>query len=1525
MENKFKFLQVIKKGVLATLVWSLSIAGLLILLTFGTIQIPFVQTELAKAFAKYLSIRTGYQVSLKSLNISWFDYVQIEGFQIKDEFDSTMIAGDFVNMDFNLVNMIIEKEASIEGLNLINTQFSIIKHNDSTSINISDFLNKLKGLKNPRDSSVEAPKPISIKKARFENTRVSVNDLRRPPPATSWDYYHFAFDSITGDLSDLMISGDTIRTAIDYFRAIDSQQLLDINSMHGEFIFTNQAMYFFDMELQVGQSIIADSVSFFYTNSANLSYFSDSVEVASRLMESSIHPNDIASFSIKALPLSEPLNVSAKIQGKVGRFQVTDMLLRFGKSSYAEGNVHLVGLPDVAETFMDIKMTGSRFDSEDMKPLFPQTYAALLDSIQTLNARASFLGFYNDFVASGNFQTAFGAIKSNLNLKLPYQKFNGSYKGYLQLEEFDLKKILGEQLGEITMRGSIDGSGFTKKTADFFLDANFDHLVMNNYDYKNIETKARFASQFFEGEFEINDPNLKFDMHGTVDLRLGRDKLNFTGSIDTLNLRATNLSSKNFLLKTKIDLDLEGLELDSLQGTARLNDFYLKNDLNEIKLDSIIVFSQINEDERLLSVSNELMELTANGDFNYSVLFKDLAQLSNEYKVILQNDSETLEAYFKEKPLEQPFNYEVDFELTIKDSAPFVQMISNDIIVGKNTVITGSFDHGETVIVDLHSHLDTLQLGKYFFYNNEVDISTSKIADATNVLSMVYLSSQNLQLSRAANFENLFFEAIWNDGIIDFNTNFEQIDTDNKASLSGTFSFLDDQYKIRLKPSDLVAIGNHWYFSDGNTIFIDTRGISFENFEISYQNQTIKLSGILSDIPDQSLEILIDNFDLESLNPLLTEKISGILNAKTIISGLYKDFLIQTDMNIDTVKLNDLLIGNINGLSEWEKENERLSLGLNVNREGAEIMRIDGFFYPSRKEQLDLKVNFEKAYLRIIQPFVKQNFSGIAGEATGNFNISGPLETPIIHGNGKIEKGAVHIDYLNTNYNFTGAFTFDKNEIGIKDVILRDVYNQTANASGTIFHNNLKNFSLGLSADLKNFQVINTTATDNRIYYGSLYATGKVSFEGPLNNLNISANAVTNKNTRIYIPLSQNTNVQQEDFITFLASDKKNPESTNVPLQTGKVNLKGLKLDFDLDITPDAYTELIFDIKSGDIIRGRGNGEIKLQINTDGDFLMFGDMEIATGGYNFTLKNIINKEFEIVSGSRISWFGNPYQGVMDINARYSQLTSLLPLLPDNSSDEVLNSPDARRKYPAIVLLNLKGPLLTPEIDFNIEIENYPETIGSNAVGPIVNAFKSKLSQDEQELKRQVFSLIILRRFSPENSFNVGGGQTLGSSVSEFISNQLSYWVSQVDENLEVDVDLTSLNQDAFNTFQLRLAYTLLNGRLKISRDGGFTNINNETDATSIVGDWTVEYLITNDGKLRAKMYNKTNYNTINRFLDSPNNTTTGFSLEYTKSFEDFTDLIFKARNKPKTPLPEETDIEQGDAILIEETQPEQGG
>ena len=252
---------------------------------------------------------------------------------------------------------------------------------------------------------------------------------------------------------------------------------------------------------------------------------------------------------------------------------------------------------------------------------------------------------------------------------------------------------------------------------------------------------------------------------------------------------------------------------------------------------------------------------------------------------------------------------------------------------------------------------------------------------------------------------------------------------------------------------------------------------------------------------------------------------------------------------------------------------------------------------------------------------------------------------------------------------------------------------------------------------------------------------------------------------------------------------------------------------------------------------------------------------------------------------------------------------------------LVNDPNIRRKYPVEVILKLDGPMLSPQINFDIEAKDLPNNINvtSNGRNTSVSlkiefdAFKAKL--DEQELKRQVFSLIILRRLSPPDAFTTGG--SLYNSVSELLSNQLSYWLSQVDQNLDIDLDLGTLDQEAFNTFQLRLSYSFLNGRLRLTRDGSFGNQTYRSELSTITGDWTVDYLLSPDGKFKVKMYSRSSANQLQSSLNTQTAAmVTGASLIYTQNFNEFKDLLRSSRERrrrelQKNPPKEETDGNKG--------------
>jgi hypothetical protein len=133
----------------------------------------------------------------------------------------------------------------------------------------------------------------------------------------------------------------------------------------------------------------------------------------------------------------------------------------------------------------------------------------------------------------------------------------------------------------------------------------------------------------------------------------------------------------------------------------------------------------------------------------------------------------------------------------------------------------------------------------------------------------------------------------------------------------------------------------------------------------------------------------------------------------------------------------------------------------------------------------------------------------------------------------------------------------------------------------------------------------------------------------------------------------------------------------------------------------------------------------------------------------------------------------------------------------------------------------------------------------------------------------------------------------------------------VDQNLEINIDLGSLDQEAFNTFQLRLSYSFMNGRLRITRDGTFSNQYNQSEIASMLGDWTVDYLLTPDGKFKVKMYSRSNINTVTNTLGTQSAITTGISLLHTQSFNHLKDLLKSAREKQKKDQANIIEMEEG--------------
>src|SRR5690606_27718940 len=163
---------------------------------------------------------------------------------------------------------------------------------------------------------------------------------------------------------------------------------------------------------------------------------------------------------------------------------------------------------------------------------------------------ANFIGFPYDFVANGTFNTEIGRIVSDINLKIDDETQKSFYSGSLATYDFNLGKIVDrpDLVQKINMRGNISGSGFKLENANFDLKATIQKLGFKGYEYKNIVTDAKMAKEFFQGELSIDDPNLRFNASGSIDLRNNINKINVAARLDTALLKPLNLSKKDIVL-----------------------------------------------------------------------------------------------------------------------------------------------------------------------------------------------------------------------------------------------------------------------------------------------------------------------------------------------------------------------------------------------------------------------------------------------------------------------------------------------------------------------------------------------------------------------------------------------------------------------------------------------------------------------------------------------------------------------------------------------------------------------------------------------------------------------------------------------------------------------------------------------------------------------------------------------------------------------------------------------------------------
>ena len=1466
---------------------------MLVFLTLSILLLVFqykpVQTWAARKGAAYLSEKLHTKVSIGSIYLEPFSSLVLEDFYVLDQKKDTLVNMSKLTVDinaFSIFRSIKQRTIDLSLVKLDNSSVYLKEYKDSTS-NVKfivDFFSS-------PDTSKSTGKPWNVIFGK-----VAVNNLH-------FRYKNYLVDTLINGVNFDDVDVKKFSTVIDSMDVIHHLfkgyiHNLTLHEKSGAIIKNLTADATVDTNLiltrhlflQTPNSMVKDYFRMKFKSFDDFADIEDKVMMDADFKSSRVSSKDIAFFTSGLEKVRFDLGIDGKVHGMVRHLTAKNLLITGGQATYIRGDFSLRGLPDWDNTFLELKFDQLSTNKKDLDYLysnFTGTKGAkvpdMIGKFGNINFTGRFTGLQNDFVAFGTFKTKLGRFDPDINLKID-KKGVPAYSGKISTSDFDLGGLLdNDAIGRATLSANVKGNGDELKNLTENLDAQIGYINYNGYDYHNLNVKGTFIKKIADAKISINDNNVKLNMAGTVDLNPALTAYNFTADIKDAHLHTLKLLKDTITLTTVLKTKFSGNSLENLQGHIELTPIRIIDPRNNYVVDSIDLSAHGKGDNRILALKSDIAEANIHGSFDLATLPSYFKQIAKKYIPSLNVATVT--------PKPQHF----EFNLGLKNMGPLLALFDPDLKIPDQGTFVGEFDSSNETAT-LNGYVKTIQYGTTVFHDLIVDESTTNGQLGLNIsLSKINITDslfiKNIDISNALRRDSL-----------NFNIKLADKDATNQLDLYGLVEFgRDTTAKLKLLPSDVILEHQDWKLTDQVRIkFLDGK-TEIDGFQLSNGAQKVKINGLISSNPEDKLKLEFEKFNMNTFDQLT--KVSGValkgsLNGNVIFSSISNTPGIDAHLNIDSLNMNKTLVGDVKIESTLGNDRKEADVKMSINNNGTETMNITGAYNLTKEDEanaLNFKVKMDHVQTVIFDPFIRDLVSDPKGTVSSDLSLTGPASKPQMNGTVTLDNTGVTVNYLKTAFTVSDKLTVTNSVIDVDGMILKDAYGGTGEVKGKVDLNNLDNPDIEATVTAKNLLALNTAFKDNHLYYGKAFGTGTFAFNGPVNTMNINIKAHTLAGTVFNIPLNTSTTAGDYDFIRFVS----HKDSTKVVVP--KSAFDGVTLNLDLTVDEKTVVKITTDYG---VLEGSGTtNNLNLNINSLGDFNMYGDFLISTGKFEFTAKNFISKNFTVNQGGTIRWTGDPSNADINLNAIYEVRTDISPLYQAAG----LASPKGAENVLVQAELIITKSLLHPTIDFDF---NFP-------TDPSIKDDLGTYLTDYNNRSQQALSIIVRRNFASgtPNSLTNQVFSTAGEAVSEFAFNKLNTFISQ--SNIKnFDLNLRSFN-DASASLKLFNSRLVFNGSL-FTTTGSNDLFNNSTQNSlfnsnfnSLTKDFEAQYLLRKSGDLTAKysyrVLNTTTLNTIDQLSVQYVN---GVGLTYQRDFDTFGEFfrnLFRknsgSKSKSKTPAP----------------------
>ncbi len=1239
-----------------------------------------VQTRLGQWAADRISQNIGAKVTLETLDIDFFNKLSLRGFLVFDQQNDTLIAAKEIRLS---ATSLLFRENKFEfGELLIADAAFHLQIIDSSGTTNFDFIADAfapKTAENELPDSADVSnlllKADALNLANFEFTYTNAYTERS---SHALDFNNLHINDLNARLSKFQLDSDSIVAEIEEMR-FREESGFRLAGLKGAVTIKDNGISIDHFKLNTPASEIAGTLASQHDDWSDYSDFVNSVKIKAELDPSTINLSDFGYLFSGLEQADVPIALEGKINGAISNLKGRGIKIAAGSQSILRGNFDITGLPDAENAFLDIRVSQFSTDYDDMQRIRNGISSKASDFVLPVEFErlggvyfdGSFTGFPQDFVAFGSLITSAGNLGVDLNVKNDSLNDRLVYTGSLNAQSFDLGRILAiPKLG--TASAEVDILAYSKDEFESAeVTGRLSQLNYAGYTYKNIQVDGDFSQRTFEGNLQSRDPNVNFDFQGIVDLSSAEPVFDFDADIFNIDLTALNLIEleQTLSVSSRLYLNARGSDVNDVMGSLTARDSYVCFGDSVIFIENLKFTAAGGTSNRVVGLTSDILDISVTGAF-------DMQELGQSFENLI---GEVMPSAIDVEPVKKEQLF--DFSVNYKQSNSLSGLLIPGIEIAAQTTAYGSYNSRDR---SFSLFLRSGHLAYLDYVLNDVTVDLGKISEILK--GKLYASSAAV---KEVQLENLDIDVEAYNDIAQVGLGWYNYSGDFQADLGAEMTFISrKKTNFKLFPGYFGSDGSLWEITDTANVRMDSTHYQTPGLKIKNRNQVFYLEGAVSENPDELLNISLEDFNFASFDSLglgVASGLSGNANIQASLSDFYEERVLRVDLQIDSIGYSGYYLGDVGLTSRYYGDENTLAINGSLNRDNTKIIDLEGEYLLGVENPLMAKLTLDDFDLGILNAFNIPEINNYSGRANGEISVSGEVTEPALDGFIDFDRARFKVEYLNTYYTFSDRVRVEDGWFGIDYKPLYDEQGHEGFVVASAFHTDYAKWTYDVSVEVDNFFLLNTTRAMNSTYYGTAYGTGSVQIGGYDGFTEISVDAKTTKGTAVKLPLDESEEVTMENFVHFVS----NADTVAVERE---VDLSGIQLRLNIDATPDAEVQLIFDEDAGDIIRGRGAGRITFEISPSGEFLMFGRYEIDEGSYLFTLQNLINKQFKLRKGGVIGWYGDPYQADISLSASYNVRTPLYPIISEN--------PDRYRGREDVgVVLNLDGKLLNPDYFF----------------------------------------------------------------------------------------------------------------------------------------------------------------------------------------------------------------------------------